>query len=215
MVGATTRYPRSLISPKDSPRILISGANNRKLGGCITRGAWAGMPIYQLTLEERATCPTYCPQLSICYGNGMPFARRHKADASIYRRLDKELAHLWGRHSRFAVRLHVLGDFFSVAYVAYWERMLRITHGLHVFGYTACTGDDPIWAAIDRMNKAQPDRCYIRPSATETKVVMKDEPGIVTCPAQTGKTACCGTCALCWTPAFRGKTIGFIKHGIV
>ncbi len=51
---------------------LKSGGNNRKIGGVILKGHWKGFPIYGLTLEERATCPTSCHHWRSCYGNRMP-----------------------------------------------------------------------------------------------------------------------------------------------
>ena len=36
----------------------------------------------------------------------------------------------------FAVRLHNLGDFYSLQYVALWRRLLARHPALHVWGYT-------------------------------------------------------------------------------
>jgi hypothetical protein len=213
MLENRTLYPTTVVAPADSPRLLISGINQRKLGNRVVKGEWAGMPFYALTLEERATCPNICPQLDTCYGNAMHFSRRHKADVNLTTYLQVELQVLAEKHPKgFVVRLHVLGDFFSVRYADFWYTMLRKYKPLHIQGFTAHVFG-LVHDMIQNMNVSFPHRCYVRISGVETKVIMDEEPGIVTCPAQTGKTACCGTCALCWTPAFRGKVIGFIKHG--
>ncbi len=113
------------------------------------------------------------------------------------------------------VRLHVLGDFFSVEYVAFWQRMLDLLPGLHVYGYTARNGCE-IAGAIDDLNEHP--RCWIRFSDGEEgqfRAVTVDSEeqaataGAIVCPVQTGKTDCCGTCALCWSTP---KTIAFLRH---
>ena len=50
----------------------------------------------------------------------------------------------------------------------------------------------------------------LRSMATEV-VEMPDQrsDGSIVCPAQTGKTQCCATCALCWTTK---KNIAFLRH---
>ena len=53
-------------------------------------------------------------------------------------RLEREIEVLDVRHGGgFVVRLHVLGDFYSVEYVGLWRRLLRQYPTLRVFGYTA------------------------------------------------------------------------------
>lgn len=46
-----TAYP----APADSPRLLVSGRNSRKIGDRIVKGAWAGFAVYTLTLEVKLT----------------------------------------------------------------------------------------------------------------------------------------------------------------
>jgi hypothetical protein len=62
-VEGRTIFPRSVVGAADSPRLLVSGHNNSKLGKEVLRGSRAGWPIFHLTLEERATCPRSCPVL--------------------------------------------------------------------------------------------------------------------------------------------------------
>jgi hypothetical protein len=64
----------------------------------------------------------------------------------------------------FAVRLHNLGDFYSVEYVGLWRRLLERHSALHVWGYTARwqIKDDPIAAALVSLVECQSDRFAIR-----------------------------------------------------
>lgn len=207
-------FQKAVVRPEDSPRLLVSGESNRKLGRMVVKGAWAGMPIYQLSLEERRTCPRSCPHWQDCYGNAMPFARRHSTD-NLEEVLEEELALLNDAHpDGFVVRLHVLGDFYSVDYVRHWQLFLMMFPALRVFGYTAHGPFSDIGFEIFRMRGP---RWVVRFSGSETGVV--DTPGEaegvsgILCPAQTGQTECCATCALCW--AAPENRILFLKHGMV
>lgn len=199
---------------RGTARILVSGHNSRKIGKMVTKGEWKGWPIFTLTLEERATCPTTCNQWNSCYGNRMPWSIRYSAGEETEARVGQELAELQRLYpAGFVVRLHVLGDFYSVAYVHLWRAWLKQFPALHVFGYTARTVNDPIGAAITRLARMQWDRFAIRSSGAMLKLpaalVGEPDQGIV-CPAETGKTDCCGTCGLCWTA--KDKTIVFLEH---
>lgn len=61
-----TIFPKSVTAAWDTDRLLVSGHNNAKLGRAVEKGEWAGMPIFHLTLEERATCPRTCEQWLTC-----------------------------------------------------------------------------------------------------------------------------------------------------
>lgn len=221
-----TVFPKAVMDAAASPRLLVSGHNSPKLGKAVKKGAWAGMPIYLLSLEERATCPRSCHLWRECFGNSMPFARRHRPGAELEALLGAELVALAERHpTGFVVRLHNLGDFYSPRYAARWAVWLRALPELHVFGYTAHADDSPIANLIERMNGRWPDRCAIRfsrarPSgqAMEVTTVWRQPEGHrvpegIVCPAQTGATDCCGTCGLCWAPAAFATPIVFIGHG--
>lgn len=216
-VESRTLFPNMVFESGDLPRVLIDGFNSRKIGKRVTKGRWAGLPIFTLTLEERATCPTTCRELATCYGNQMNWARRIRPGASLEAALRVELAQKAHLHPRgFVIRLHVLGDFYSTGYVAQWTRALLAWPMLRVFGFTAHAPSSPIGLAIARMSRLAGDRCWIRFSATlgprGAIVVEKGAnvpAGAVLCPMQTGKTDCCGTCGLCWTmPA----TVAFWRH---
>jgi len=221
-----TAFPATVIPAAEAPRILVSGRHQAKIGIRIEKGPWAGLPIYCLTLEERATCPRSCHEWATCYGNGMHLSRRLAPGPDLEYLLGAELAMLADRHRRgFAVRLHVLGDFYSVRYTARWAVWLRWIPGLHLFGFTAHPDGSPIARLVERMNGRFPDRCAIRfsraaPSGQgwEAVTIWRAEEGPwvpegLICPAQLGRTATCGTCGLCWSPAAGATTIVFLGHG--
>ena len=158
--AGVSMYERSLRSVEDSTRLLQPAASNRKLGNGRTTwrvGPYKGQPLYSLTLQERDTCPSACPAWTDCYGNNMPFARRIDVrKGGLEKNLELEIRQLSRRHpDGFTVRLHVLGDFFSVDYVLFWERMIR-TYPVSVYGYTHRT--DQIGDEIDRVYRDNPRR---------------------------------------------------------
>ena len=128
----------------------IKKSTNVKLGKRVTKGKLKGFPIFTLTLEERATCPASCIHYHDCYGNNMINATRYKADQALLDQIESDLAFYQAKHPNgFLVRLHVLGDFYSVAYVAQWAKWLAMFPALHVYGYTANQFD-----AIDSNERA-------------------------------------------------------------
>jgi hypothetical protein len=212
-----TIFLKSLRAPQTVSRLLQPAANNKKLGDgrkTITKGKWKDMPMYQLTLEERKTCPKSCEQWKNCYGNHMPFANRIKHESpSFLPELSDELQSLSGKHpGGYVIRLHVLGDFFSVPYVRFWESQLKLHPSLRIFGYTHRAKTTPIGRSIGRLNDAG---AWIRWSdAGGPMSANTDQPGQgpaegITCPEQTGKTASCMTCGLCWSTPL---PIRFIVH---
>lgn len=220
LVENRTLFPSRVFD--DPPRILVSGHNSRKIGKMVTKGEWKGMPIYTLTLEERATCDPNCWIRASCYGTGMPFARRVRNSYKFECDLVGEVADLAKDHPQgFVVRLHVLGDFYSVRYVEIWRQLLEYVPALHVFGYT--NRSDEIADAVAAMNWQFRGRClirYSRPYPTQGgATVIEYMPagsrcaeGLV-CPVEQAKTTSCGECGLCWAPAARDECIVFVKHG--
>lgn len=215
-----TRYPRTVREPGLVGRVLKSGLHNRKIGKRVAKGRWAGMEIYTLTLEERATCARSCRHWSDCFGNKMPFVERLRHGAALEQALGAELRALAKQHRRgFVVRLHVLGDFYSVGYVQRWLSWLRQIPELHVFGYTAWPESTEIGAAIGAASDRLWDRFAIRTSdgphnerATRTLYEPPAGPvvaGAIVCPAQIDRTACCATCGLCWQTR---RNIAFLAH---
>jgi hypothetical protein len=225
LVEGRTLFPGSVVDAADSPRVLVSGTNNPKLGRAVQKGDRKGWPIFHLTLEERATCPRSCAVWDWCYGNAMHLARRHRPGPNLIYALNRELSDLSMRHPKgFLVRLHTLGDFYSVPYVQFWGRMLASYKALHIFGYTAHSRDSEIGLAVAILS-TQWDRCAIRFSgvpAPQGSVVVDGVDDIlastttttVVCPAQTEASMACATCGLCWAPAFQAGCVAFLRHGM-
>jgi hypothetical protein len=212
-------------------RILISGFNNRKIGKTVEKGAFKGYGLYCLSLEERATCPLGCDMRAGCYGNAMQMARRHRIENPdiFFARLEEEIAGLLKTEKGLLIRLHVLGDFPSVEYVAFWLDILAQYPNVACYGYThrletALEGDE-IGDAIASVKAQYPDRFRIRWSFGAALVdgamvvenqddidgASQDEIQAIVCPAQTDATACCATCALCWATV--DNCVLFWKHG--
>lgn len=227
MVENRTLFPSTVVTvtATEPARLLVSGENNRKLGKTVAKGAFKGYALFGLTLEERATCPDDCVVRDICYGNGMQLARRHRiGDRDVFfDRLGFEICELLDEHEGLLIRLHVLGDFPDVEYVAFWSDALEENDRLAVYGYTAHKEESEVGAAIAAMKAKFPDRFRIRWSGMTPRpdgaVVVsriptkpRIEEGIV-CPAQTQATACCASCGLCWEPNARHDSIAFIRHG--
>lgn len=211
-----TLFPSTVVHASMSPRVLIDGINQRKIGRKVMKGRWKGFRIFTLTLEERATCPRACLLWDSCYGNNMPYARRHIGGAEFEAKLLGELAALNKRHPRgFVVRLHILGDFYSVEYVRFWEAALARFPALRVFGYTAHLPESEIGGALFALANAQWDRFALRFSGAGmhsmgAETIERDETtSHIICPAQLDKTDCCATCALCWGT---DRTIAFLRH---
>lgn len=212
----------SHVNKKPTSLLKRASSNNKlgkRAGATWSKGPFKGMPLYSLTLEERATCDSECPVWTICYGNNMPFATRF--DASIYQdlvnMLAAELTLLDVRHKQgYSIRLHVLGDFFSVEYVQFWGEMLDKHPLLHIFGYTHRTGE--IKEAIEDVFYTNPHRFVIlqsdgfselRPSA----LIAGMTPGaerLPICPEQLGKVNGCLDCGLCTSPHIKG--VAFLAH---
>ena len=214
---ARTIHTKKVIDPATyKGNVLKSVADNIKLGNgsnVIVKGKWTGFPMVSLTLEERATCPRTCHHWVDCYGNGMAFGHRFKAGKALEDKIQEELSILAFKHRKgFVVRLHVLGDFYSVEYVEFWQRMLSMFPQLHIFGYTA-RSNDPIGYNIAFLNAWFADRCWIRSSKKESEHGMAaieiPNANSITCPQQLGKTDACITCGLCWSIK---KPIHFVNH---
>jgi hypothetical protein len=226
VVEGRTLFPSRVFQP--TPYVsdpLVSGVNARKIGDRIIKGRWAGYRIYTLTLEERATCPRTCKQWTTCYGTGMQFARRWAHGRDLEFAITAQLLNFFRfPKARIAVRLHVLGDFYDEKYVWFWRSMLDQFPGLVLFGFTAHDKNSVIGDAVLKMNRDFPARCSIRFSGdggAMGSVVINHIPERVmidqktfTCPAQLGKTDCCGTCGLCWSEAMDDKAVAFVLHGV-
>jgi hypothetical protein len=217
-----TLFPARVVDAADRalvPRLLKSGKWSRKIGSHVEKGAWRGMPIYTLTLEERATCPRSCGHWDDCYGNKMNWSQRIRPGLALEARLREELDEIATQRANrrgFVVRLHVLGDFYSVAYVRLWSWALLRHPQMRLYGYTAHHPSSEIGREIHHLNGIEPERWRIRFSDGPAPLLRTvsvdretDAGGAVVCPAQTGRSDCCGTCALCWAT---DKPIAFLRH---
>jgi hypothetical protein len=220
LISGNTLYPSTV---RPARRMALKSATNaKKIGGEIRKGKWRGFPAYTLTLEERATCPRSCHHWRSCFGNHMQWAERVQAGPELERRLERDVALLEIYHPGvFAVRLHVLGDFYSVAYVELWRTLLERHPALHVFGFSARwdAADDPIAAALVALVEQQWDRFAVRFSNAPTPFAVPATISIehpfqkpadaIICPEQVGKSESCSTCGFCWHSTRR---IAFIQH---
>ena len=125
------------------------------------------MKIYSLTLEERATCPRYCPQFNDCYANKaiQGKAWRYRHGPRLLAQLSAELRALSIEPATidgFVVRIHVLGDFYDEEYVRWWKEQLTLYPNLRVWGYTAYWKDSEIGKAVAEVRLAYPDRFRVR-----------------------------------------------------
>jgi hypothetical protein len=227
-VDGRTLFPTRVKEIAECDRVLINGRNNAKIGATIEKGPWAGMPVLTLTLEERATCPRTCHHWLSCYGNAMPMPRRHKHGPALVERLAQELGYYADQdRDGFAVRLHILGDFYSEEYVEAWANWMARFPMLHVWGYTARLPSTPIGRMIDAMNCYWPDRWAIRfsvppdaPLEPMQVTTIWRQPATMTqpegsvCPQQFNRTATCGTCGLCWNESMDQTRIVFVGHGM-
>lgn len=211
-----TIFPSRVFDPDEVQRVLKTGHQSRKIGKSVQKGPRRGWPIFTLTLEERATCPRTCKAWAFCYGNSMQAAERLVAGPALEEALWDELLALQFAHpGGFMVRLHVLGDFYSLGYVRLWERALKAFPALHVFGFTARQPSEEIGHLLWTMTEVDWDRFAIRfsglNSPLKASVLQGDIPPIqaIPCPAQTGATDCCATCALCWSS---DRSISFARH---
>ena len=220
VVEGRTVYAASVRHEAEQMHVLIEGKNSWKIGNQIEKGRWKGFPVFTLTLEERATCPRSCALWVDCYGNQMHWAQRIEANAAFEDRLGLELGVLQHRFpGGFAVRVHILGDFYSVGYVHLWREWLDLYPALHVFGFSARHEGrtDPIARALIRLVDERWERFAVRfsnaphPEYTTVTIEHADEKpaDAIQCPQQTGRTENCGTCGLCWQTTRR---IAFIVH---
>ena len=119
IVNSTTLYQKNIHEVDSYPHKVIKPSTNKKLGRKVLRGKLNGYPMYTLTLVERETCTDACEHWADCYGNNMPFGHRFKTKG-LMPRLKLELDALDKKHPNgYLVRLHILGDFYSVLYVSF------------------------------------------------------------------------------------------------
>jgi hypothetical protein len=216
---ARTIHTKYVFPVDGTKRILKPATTNDKIGNgsfVIRKGAWRGFPLFSVTLQERATCPTDCMRWAECNGNGIGLAHRFEHGAAFEAQLLREIeatARLYP--FGFAVRLHILGDFYSAEYVHQWRDMLAKFPNLHVYGYTA-RHDGIIGDAVRAVRVLFGDRFWIRFSRNNEygggDIYAADKGKVakgILCPEQTGKAQSCLDCGLCWAV---NTTIIFQDH---
>ena len=82
------------------------------------------------------------PDAVPCYGRNMPFADRMDHESpDFYNALERDVEYLNAKNPvGFAIRLHELGDFFSLNYVSFCDMLLCSYPALNAFGYSHTTG---------------------------------------------------------------------------
>lgn len=211
LVHAVTIHPKARRSPVETA-ILKSVAGNHKMGkggNTISKGKWAGMPMFQMSLEERATCSRDCKQWAACFANNMAFAHRidhtHPDFLAI---LSDEIDALCRKYRHgVVIRPHVIGDYFNAAYAKFWMDKAEQHPNLHLFGFTHWGRDTDIGQVILKGNENP--RVWIRFSDAGGDMSANVEGEGFQCPEQTGKTQSCLTCAACWSTT---KAVRFISH---
>lgn len=211
LTRAVTIHPKTIRSPGETT-ILKSVAANAKMGkgsNLITKGKWRGMPMFQLSLQERATCPPTCAQWAACFANNMAFAHRiDHTHPEFLPTLAAEVASLAARY-RFGVviRPHVVGDYYSPEYAAFWIEQTALYGNLHIFGFTHHSRDSVIGRMITEWNKNP--RVWVRFSDQGGEMSANVEGEGFTCPEQTGQTESCLTCGACWSTR---RAVNFLPH---
>jgi len=206
----TTIYKKNIFELENYQFKLLKPSTNKKLGKKVLKGKYKNYKFVTLTLVERETCPEDCWHWSDCYGNNMPFAHRMSAkdEQLLMNRIYNDL--LNSVNQLLLIRLHVLGDFFSVKYVKFWRKMLNTFDNIALYGYTAnniksiYSDSRAIAKEIIKLNNNE--HCHIRFSndlkasfSANSYDIVKPVKGVsIVCPVQENKTANCGTCGLCW-----------------
>ena len=199
-----TIYTNNVFNNDTYKHNLLKISNNKKLGKFIVKGRHKNKPLYSLSLEERKTCPKSCFHWKTCYGNNMPFAHRFEGNDKLMLRLENEIKLLSKKHKEgILIRLHVVGDFFSVKYVRFWKRLLGIYTNISIFGYTARTPFSPIGKEIVNLRNKNWDNFSVRFSnsvmelSANSENLLGGKKGLI-CPEQLDKTKNCANCGLCW-----------------
>lgn len=215
-----TAYRKQVVSSEGKVRgVLKPGFNNMKLGFEVTKGHLRGYHIYSLTLEERKTCPKSCERWADCFGNNMGLATRYAHDKHLMPTIRAAVERLLRKHPEgVLIRLHVLGDFFSVKYVEFWKDLLVQHPKLAIFGYTAhdfesLTGR-ALRAGMYLLGFARFairfSSSVVRPCGATWYVPGTAPPeDTFACPEQTGRARSCASCAACWGGT---KAVAFSLH---
>ena len=223
IVNASTLYNASQFTIRDVSNYkhrVLKLSTNKKLGKVITKGKHKGKVILTLTLIERETCTNECEHYTTCYGNNMPFTHRFEVNEAFMLRLESDIEYYVKKYPKgILIRLHVLGDFESIQYVEFWNRMLYTYSTIAIYGYSRnhMTSKyehiSAIGYKIIAIRNIHKDRFAIRFSnklddefsANSRDITSKG----ITCLSQVKASVSCSDCTLCWASK---KPIGFITH---
>jgi len=223
IVNHTTLYSGSQFTIRDVTTYkhrVLKVSTNKKLGKVITKGKHKGKVMLTLTLIERETCTNECEHYTTCYGNNMPFAHRFEVNDAFMQRLESDIEYYVKKYKQgILIRLHVLGDFESVQYVEFWNRMLYTYNTIAIYGYSRnhMTSKyeeiSAIGYKIIRVRTTHKERFAIRFSNKLDEEFSANSRDItdkgITCLAQVKTNVSCSDCTLCWSSK---KPIGFITH---
>jgi len=208
----TTKYKKNIHNLEDYQFKVLKPSTNKKLGKKVLKGSFKDYKFYTLTLVERETCPKDCFHWDDCFGNNMPFAHRmsNRDERVLTNRIHCDIKDLKGKKA--LIRLHILGDFFNVEYVWFWDLMLKLYPNIAIYGYTANSTSSKyetsrnIAQAILSLRIKHKKRFSVRYSndlkqefsanSEELQTPQKDKS--IQCPEQIGLTNSCGSCGLCW-----------------
>ena len=211
LAQAVTIHPKAIRSPLETD-ILKSVAANSKMGkgsNVVTKGKWVGMPMFQMSLIERATCPSSCQQWANCFANNAAFLHRiDHTHPEFLPKLEAEIASKAAlyRHG-FVIRPHISGDYFSAEYAQFWMDQVDRHPNLRIFGFTHWPRDSDIGKVVLKGNENE--RVWIRFSDQGGEMSANVEGEGFQCPEQTGLTASCLTCAACWSTT---RAVSFKVH---
>ena len=220
---AVTMYPNARRSIAELKTGALKLSKNNKIADkgklpVVKKGKFKGYVIFTLTLEERATCPRECYHWDNCYGNNMAFAHRIEHGQALEAKLREEVKELCSTYKGVIIRLHILGDFYSVQYVELWQSLLCKYDNLAVWGYTGNARNSSIGLAIRSLTNFMGNRFAVRFSndltykfaANSTERAKPVKGRSFVCPEQTGDVTNCANCALCWSADTR--QVLFMTH---
>ena len=178
----------------------------------MTKGKHKATNIY-IDTRGRATCPRSCGHWEDCYGNNMPFAHRLTAGQGLTKKIYADLTAIQKKHKQFLVRLHVLGDFYSVDYVEFWAMCLKKFPGLAIWGYAHWHPGTDIGDAIGRLRgksgaglQLDSQTC---PKMLCLQTLRRLQQRVLLVLNRQAKAKSCADCALCWT---MNKPVKFLTH---
>ena len=214
IVNSRSLYQKNVFDAATYKYKVIKSPTDIKLGKKVTKGKLKGAKIYILTLEERETCDLACEHWLDCYGNNMPFAHRFIVNEALLIAIERDLDELDAKGKAYLVRLHILGDFPTLAYVTFWKKQLSKRPLLNIYGYTRNHPTKPLGLSISSVRDLYGERFAIRFSSFPSDPMSAQSEHVSTvgigCPHQLKLAKSCGACALCWS--MPKKPVIFYDH---